>query len=346
MSETLSPPYEWSKLSDDELLKFRIKDLGLRIPGSILEEKIQTLYQELEAKGLTLRPQIYLGDEWFSPEGMLAISIPFYLAHPKLMAMEQRQMLEVEGGTPEWCMKLLRHEAGHCFDHAFKFSKRRKWRTVFGNPEIEYAPEHYHPKPYSKSFVQHLDNWYAQSHPDEDFAETFAVWLSPNSDWKKQYKNWSSALEKLNYIEELATEVREKQPTRERGSLPFRADRMQTTLAKYYAKKRKEHATDYPDFYDEDLKRIFNGDPTLSKRDHAASRYMQKNRREIIESVSYWSGEKKYPIESLLKKLILRSEEIGLRLGRTPEDTLLQLAAYLATLVTHYLFTGRFKRNV
>ena len=25
----------------------------------------------------------------------------------------------------------------------------------------------------------HLDPWYAQSHPDEDFAETFAVWLTP-----------------------------------------------------------------------------------------------------------------------------------------------------------------------
>ena len=120
----------------------------------------------------------YLGDEWFSPAGSPAIAIPFYLAHPRLKTLEMHQMLQVEGGTPEWCQQLLRHESGHAIDHAYRFSSRDDWHAVFGSPETEYSPETYQPRPYSKGFVRNLPNWYAQAHPDEDFAETFAVWLS------------------------------------------------------------------------------------------------------------------------------------------------------------------------
>ncbi|MBS1960841.1 MAG: putative zinc-binding metallopeptidase [Bdellovibrionales bacterium] len=337
---------DWTHLKDEELLKLRICDIPLDLEKSELSDRVIQLYDELDAKKLVFRPQIYLGDEWFSPEGMLAISIPFYLAHPRLKELEQRMMFEVEGGTPVWCQRLLRHEAGHCFDHAYRFSKRRKWREVFGSPDQEYAPETYHPKPYSKSYVSHLDNWYAQAHPDEDFAETFAEWLAPERDWKKRYKGWAGALKKLSYVEELATEVHEKEPIREKGTLPFQASRMKTTLAKYYAKRKKEHETDYPDFYDGDLKRIFNGDPSLSKRDYSAAAFMAKKRKELIDSVAYWTGERKFPIEGLVHKLEKRAENLELRVGRTHADTHLQLSAYLATLVTHYLFTGKFKRRV
>jgi len=149
----------WASLKDEELLHKRICDLGLIIEGSELEPRIASLYAELDARGLTLKPACYLGDEWFSPVPTPAIAIPFYLAHPRLKALELREMLEVEGGTPEWCAKLLRHECGHAFDHAYRFSARRKWRHIFGSPGADYAPEHYRPRPYSKSFVRHLPNW-------------------------------------------------------------------------------------------------------------------------------------------------------------------------------------------
>jgi hypothetical protein len=336
----------WTTLKDEELLKLRICDLGLKIEESDLMDRVGQLHSELETRKLEFRPQVYLGDEWFSPEGMVAISIPFYLAHPRLKELEQKMMFEVEGGDPEWCQRLLRHEAGHCFDHAFRFSKRRKWRDLFGSPDQEYAPDMYHPKPYSKTYVQHLDNWYAQAHPDEDFAETFAVWLMPNSDWKKRYKSWPGALKKLEYVEELATEVSEKTPVPEKGTLPYQASRMKTTLAKYYAKRKKENETDYPDFYDGDLRLIFNGEKSLSKRDFGAAKFMQKKRKELVDSVAYWTGERKLPIETLVRKLIQRCDQLELRMGRGHADTHLQLSAYLATLVTHYLFTGKFKRRV
>src|SRR5438309_601645 len=150
-ASALSHPAEpaWVGLRDEELLQLRICDLHVRIEGSELAPRVGQLHEELAARGLPLRPSCYLGDEWFSPEGVAAIAIPFSLAHPRLKQLELHQMLEVEGGTPEWCQKLLRHECGHALDHAYKFSSRRKWHQLFGSPEEEYAPEHYRPRPYS-----------------------------------------------------------------------------------------------------------------------------------------------------------------------------------------------------
>jgi hypothetical protein len=336
---------EWARLSDDELLKMRICDLKLTIEGSELEPRVARLFDELQAKGLAFRPDVYLGDEWFSPEGVPAIAIPFYLAHPRLIALETKMMLDAEGEEFEHGMRLLRHESGHCFDHAYRFSRRTKWRKVFGSPESEYTPETYRPRPYSKSFVRHLENWYAQAHPDEDFAETFAVWLDPALDWKKTYSKWPVALAKLQYIDSLAHEVLTRKAKIEAGSRPYAASRLKSTLGAYYARKKRENAEQYPDFFDKDLLRIFNGSEELVKRDFGAARFMKRNRRIIVDSVSRWTGERKFTIGALLKRLEERCEKLGLKMGRGESETSLELASYLATLVTHHLFTGKFQRN-
>ena len=150
------------------------------------EAAIADLHAEADARNLAFKPHYWLSDEWFTPDGVGGIAIPFYLAHPRLEQLEERQMLEVEGGTHDWCVKILRHEYGHAIDNAYNLQRRRKRLRLFGPSTAEY-PEYYTPKPYSKSFVLHLDSWYAQSHPDEDFAETFAVWLNPDADWRSRY---------------------------------------------------------------------------------------------------------------------------------------------------------------
>ena len=137
----------WVALPDEELLQVRICDLNVRIEGSELEPRVHALYAELESRALPLNPHCYLGDEWFSADGVPAIAIPFFLAHPRLKQLELRQMLEVEGGTPEWCDQLLRHECGHAYDHAWLFSGRADWVEVFGDREVEYLPETYRPRP-------------------------------------------------------------------------------------------------------------------------------------------------------------------------------------------------------
>jgi hypothetical protein len=345
MSLKLVHADELSELSDTDILKLRFKNIGLSMKESEVEASIQQLYKELELKGLVFRPQIFFGDEWFSPEGMNAISVPFYLANARLKNLEKAMMLEVEGGDPEWFMKLLRHEAGHCFDHCYRFSKRKKWTQIFGSPNLEYHPETYRPQPYSKSYVKHLERWYAQAHPDEDFAETFAVWLTPETDWKKEYSRWPGALAKLKYMDQLARESQKMKIVAEKGQPPSQVSRLTSTLQKYYQKRKKENADEYPDFYDSDLKKIFNGELTLSKREHSAQRFMHKQRKDIVATVAWATSERKFTIDGLVKRLIERTGKLELRLGKSETQTMMEVASFLTSLVKNYLFTGKFKRE-
>lgn len=338
-------PEDLYNLSDSEILKLRFKDIELSIQGTEIQDYVDQLYFELEAKGLKFYPQIFLGDEWFSPEGMNAISVPFYLAHQRLKNLEKNLMLEAEGSDHDWFMKLLRHEAGHCFDHCYKFSKRKKWQQLFGSPDQDYNPETYRPHPYSRSFVKHLDRWYAQAHPDEDFAETFAVLLNPDCHWKKEYAKWPMALAKLEYVESLIKESTKLKNTAEKGRLPSAVRHLTSTLDKYYQKKRKENADEYPDFYDKDLKKIFNGDLSLSKKEHSASRFMLRHRKTIVSTVAWSTGEKKYAIDSLVKRLTDRCAKLDLKIGKADIQTTMEVASFLTSLVKNYLFTGKFKRE-
>ncbi len=344
MSSKTIKAEELAELSDQDILKLRFKNIQLSLAESEVQDYVDQLYKELEAKGLNFKPQIFFGDEWFSPEGMNAIAVPFYLANTRLKHLEKSMMLEVEGGNPEWFMKLLRHEAGHCFDHCYRFSKRKKWSQVFGSPSQDYAPETYRPQPYSKGYVKHLERWYAQAHPDEDFAETFAVWLSPSVDWKKEYSKWPGALKKLNYMESLAKESVKLKNASEKGRAPSNVANLTSTLEKYYQKRRRENADEYPDFYDTDLKMIFNGDPAL-KTELSARRFMKRHKKAIVAAVAWATKERKFTIDALVKRLIDRCAQLELRLGKSENQTTMEAASFLTSLVKNYLFTGKFKRE-
>jgi hypothetical protein len=201
---------EWASWPDEKLLEARFCDLGITIEGTDLEARIARINAELDSRSLKFRPHYWLADEWFTPDDVPGIAIPFYLAHPRLAKLELAQMLEVEGGDEESCLQILRHEVGHAIDNAYRLRRRPTRRRLFGAPATPY-PEYYTPKPYSKSFVQHLDRWYAQSHPDEDFAETFAVWLDPQSMWSTRYAGWP-AQRKLEYMDRLMRELTRRKP--------------------------------------------------------------------------------------------------------------------------------------
>ena len=234
-------PENWEALPDEALLDVRLCDLPVRIEDT-LERRTQQLRDELTTAGLRAPVHFYLSDEWFTPDGATAIAIPFYLAHPRLQRLEETQMLEVEGGEHEWCMRILRHEAGHAIDNAFKLRLRRQRRQTFGQPSVPY-PEAYTPRPYSKSFVLHLDAWYAQSHPDEDFAETFAVWLTPNSHWRDRYDGWP-ALKKLEYMDALMGSIRDRVPRLDNPDEIDPLRRCRRTLRQHYRRKRRHYGVD------------------------------------------------------------------------------------------------------
>jgi hypothetical protein len=271
---------------------------------------VNRLYDELDAKGIRLRPHVWLSDEWFAPSTAPGFAIPFYLAHPRLMRLERSQIFDVEGGTPAECMRIMRHEAGHAIQHAYLLNRRRRWQALFGKSSTRY-PRWYRPNPASKRYVQHLRLWYAQAHPDEDFAETFAVWLRPRSDWKKRYAGWA-ALRKLEYVEALMQEVGNAKPqvTSRRQVDSVRSIRR--TLAQHYEKRRQLYTIEYPDTYDRDLHRIFSDLPE-HRGSPAASTFLRKNRRKIRRMVARWTGEYQLTLDHVLEQMIGRCRELRLR---------------------------------
>lgn len=342
------PEPEWAEYSDEQLLARRICDLKLRIPGSELESRIQTFYRELDDRKIAFKPVCYLGDEWFCPEGTAAIAIPFYLAHPRLKRLEERMMMEVEGGTELWCLRLLRHEMGHVMNHAYLLEQRPEWQKVFGSASIDYS-EYYRARPYSKRFVRHLEDWYAQSHPEEDFAETFAIWLAPGLDWRQKYRGWK-ALAKLEYVDRLMQELAGQPPQKISRIKMSEASRLRSTLVHYYARRKRLYAQDFPDFFDADLRRLFVDAAARSIEGGASERaaeraavFLRRNRKLILEAVSVWSGEPKFTISRLLRSLIQRCADLDLRLRADAAQSSVQITAYLATLASHYRLTGRFK---
>ena len=230
-----------SRTSADALLRRRFDALGLARPRRAkLTRAIAQLNRELRARDIRLSPHFWFSNEWFSPDGVPGIAIPFYLAHANLERLERRMSGFAEGGDVESLMRILRHEAGHAVDTAYRLRRRALWRKTFGAPGRHY-PSSYTALPRSRDFVQHLDDWYAQSHPAEDFAETFAVWLVPGSRWRSSYRGWP-ALRKLEVMEQLMASIRGRKPalhtTRRIDSLA----RSRRTLDSHYAEMRRRRA--------------------------------------------------------------------------------------------------------
>lgn len=334
---------DWVNLSDDELLEKKISQLGLKLEGTDLERHIQQLYGELTQKGLLFHPPCHIGDEWFVPVGIPAIFIPFFLAHERLRKLERKMMLEVEGETPDWCMRLMRHETAHAYAYAYQLYRKKKWQRTFGLTSAEETPQFYRPRPYSRSYVMHLDDWYAQSHPDEDFAETFAVWLTPESNWRERYRGWK-ALQKLDYVDELMRSLANQPPLHQPEYRPSEFDCLNLKLKTYYARKRKLYEDSYPDFYDNDLKQLFDASAHVEGR-VKASVYLRHHRRQLMDAVAQWTNEKKYRVNKLLTRLIDRCDQLDLYIKAYDPKQNLQVSAYITTLVMNYLFTGKFKRT-
>ena len=331
-----SLPSDWVNLPDEALLNVRMCDLPLQIDNE-LAERTEQLRAELRAAGLVAPVHFYLSDEWFTPDGTTSIAVPFYLAHPRLAKLEESQMLEVEGGEYEWCMRILRHEAGHAIDNASKLRLRRQRLTVFGSYKKPY-PESYTPRPYSKSFVLHLDSWYAQSHPDEDFAETFAVWLTPASEWRQRYAEWP-ALKKLEYMDALMHSVRHKAPRLDNPEEIEPLWRLRKTLRQHYRTKRRHYGVDYPNFYDRDLRRLFSDAPEFASSVTAAQ-FIGRIRRQTRRVVAEWTGIYQYTIDQVIEDMIARSRELKLRLAVSEEQARREFTVLLTVQTMNHLHSG------
>lgn len=327
----------WTRWSEEKLLDLRLCDLGVRLEGTWLEERFNKLQQELDARKVRIRPHFWISDEWFSPDGVTGIAVPFYLTHPRLMRLERKQILNVEGGTRTGCLRLLRHEMGHVMDHAYRLNRRRRWQRTFGLSSSRY-PDYYKPNPASKRYVIHLDHWYAQAHPDEDFAETFAVWLTPKSGWRDRYKGWS-ALKKLEYVNELMAELSGQTPKVRNRSKVDPISGMRKTLREYYEEKLELYSGMTTSDYDADLARLFRG--TKSRNGEKASAFLRRNRVTIRRMVTENTSEHPLAVDMVLREMVSRCRELKLRVVGSERRLIVDLAIVLAARSAEYVYRRR-----
>lgn len=307
----------WSRLPDEELLKMRFCDLKLSIEHSSLARHLRRLYADLERRGISVRPHAWLSEEWFSPDGVPGIAVPFYLAHPRLERLERRIMREAEGANSRLLMRILRHEAGHAIDNAYRLRRRQRWREVFGPASLPY-PARYRARAGSRRYVHHLGEWYAQAHPTEDFAETFAVWVTPKSAWRKNYADWP-ALHKLRAVDELIASVRgERAPVRNRARVePLSEDTR--TLAQHYRRKLAHNRQIRRGLADELLRRAFTAAPTRRQSLKAAT-LLRAQARGLTAGVARALRIDPYSVEQVLRMLIERTERLDLYVRGNQRD--------------------------
>jgi len=320
-----------------EVLNKPIRDLGLKIEGSLLRRLVQQLYRELEQKRLMkFRPLCYLTDEWGCPSGEPVIGIPFYLADTDLALLE-KEMNDLEDQRE--IMMYLRHEAGHAFNYAYKLHLTPEWKQLFGSFRRPYH-DNYRPIPFSRNFVRHLAGWYAQKHPDEDFAETFAVWLTPRSAWRDRYRGWG-AMAKLQYMNRIARKLGNVDPLRRRGRTDITVDEMEATVAEFYQRINDEvPLVDLA--LDTDLRDIFD---TSKRRKTAkpAHEFLHVQRKAVVDKVAYWTGAQRPLIKKLIEVIEKRIEELSLfaDTGRESEH-LIQITVYVTALAMNYMARGKF----
>lgn len=332
MPETTPPPPELQ-----EILEKPIRELGLKVEGSPIEPLVEQLYRELAAKKIErFRPLIYLTDEWGCPSGEPVIGVPFYLADARLAEFEKENN-DLEDRRE--VMMYLRHEAGHAFNYAYRLYRNPDWKQLFGPFRRPYH-DNYRPVPFSRDYVRYLPGWYAQKHPDEDFAETFAVWLTPRSSWKKRYRGWG-AMAKLRYMDRIARELGNVDPVRRRGQTDLTVDEMEMTVGEFY----RRHSEEIPlgDLaLDADLGDIFD----VSKRRKTAKpaqQFLHEHRKSIVDKVTYWTGAQRPVIKKLIESIEKRVGELSLFADTKREaEHLIQISVYATALATNYVTRGRF----
>ena len=330
-------PLELEDANDEVLLAARLCDLPVRLEGTLMARRVKRLHGELQRHNIVALPHVWLSEEFFNPDGVLGFAVPFYLAHPRLMRLERSQMLEVEGAGEGESRRIFRHEEGHAIDEAYQLHNRKRYRQLFGDPGAPY-PSSYKPRPESRDFVINLANWYAQGHPVEDFAETFAIWLNPHVDWRSDYARWP-ALEKLEYVDELMREIAGKAPLMADKTEVEPLSELRRTLAEHYAEKRKYFAWSWPANYDQDLRRIFSDDPKDAIAP-SATRFLRRVRAQLRTRIAEGTGVHAYAVDQLLRQMIARSQKLELRVIDPPAPTIEKLLVMLTMQTAGVLHTG------
>ena len=324
-----------AEFHESNLWSTPIRDLGLTIEGTRLEPILEEFEAERLAAGLTrVRPRFYLSTEWGVPFETVAIAIPFYLAHPDLTAMHAERVGHIEGFDRADILRYLRHEMGHVVNYAYRLYDGEEWVKQFGSITQPYGEE-YRPEPFSRRYVRHLPGWYAQKHPDEDWSETFAVWMTPGMDWRKEYGGWPVAAAKLAFCERTMAAIRDREPVVTDADLDEDVGDIEYSIDQYY-REAGASAADMPPGLDGALLAIFEdlgGDEGMSLDEPLApaSALIRRLEPELMANVFRWTGHFPERTRVLVRYLAERASQLQQGYARTRETS---ATVGLTTLVT------------
>jgi hypothetical protein len=312
-----------------------IHQLGLTIAGTRLEPIVTEFEEELRQAGIhKLRPRFYLSTEWGVPFGTVAIAIPFYLARPDLTELHADKTSFIEGFSRADILRYLRHEMGHVVNYAYALYNEEEWVKHFGSITQPYVEE-YRPQPHSRRFVRHLPGWYAQKHPDEDWAETFAVWMTPGRDWRKEYVGWPTARAKLEYCDRTIKALADREPPISSTELDEDVAEIPYSLEEYY-RRLAPGQTEFPPGLDGALRTIFEDqyNPEEISADvprRPASGLIRKLERELVTNVYRWTGHFPERTRQLIRHLAARADQMKQVYPETGERA---ATVALTTLIT------------
>ena len=319
-----------------------IRDLGLKIAGTRLEPVIDEFRKELTQRGLRVVPRFHLSTEWGVPFGTVVIGIPFYLAHPDLTALHGEQVGHIEGFNRTDILRYLRHEMGHVVNYAYKLYDREAWVKLFGSITQPYREE-YRPQPFSRRFVRHLPGWYAQKHPDEDWSETFAVWMTPDRDWRADYAQLPTALAKLDYCARTLAELGE--PLVTATELDEDVSGIHYSLAQYY----ESYAADVEPGaagLDGDLRAIFDDLKDTDDGSHEtrpAAELIRRHERQLMANVFRWTGHFPEKTRSLVRDLAKRAEALKQVYAREAEhEAVVAVTTLVTSLAMNFVHRGSY----
>jgi hypothetical protein len=346
MSTAANPPE--TSFHESKLWSTPIRDLGLKIEGTELEPVIAEFRRELQAVGISkLKPHFYLTTEWIVHDDTIAIGIPFYLARADLTALHAEQEGHLEGVGRAELLRYLRHEMGHVVNYAYQLYNCEDWVQLFGSMTQPYIDE-YRPEPFSRRFVLNLPGWYAQKHPDEDWAETFAVWMTPGSDWRAVYAGWPEALKKLEYCDRVMRELRDREPVVTALDLEEEVGKLSYSLGEHYRSLAFEDSSEHPAGLDGALRTVFEGageaeEGLTQARRLPAADLIRKWERDLMADVFRWAGHFPERTRILLRHLADRAGQLQLVYPADGEArTLLALATLVTALAMNHVHRGAY----
>jgi len=322
-------------ISYQKFLTTKIGDLDLNVNES-MAPYFRRLGRELREKGIQLWPDFYFGNEWGCVNKKIAVSIPFYLASPELRALE--------GDTPkgEGLMKILRHETGHAVNYGYRLWDREGWEETFGNFNKKYPTSYLsRVNPWSKSYVRHLhyygDPHYAQKHPDEDWAETFATWLDPRFNWREKYRNWPHALEKLSYLDELMEEIGGETPVNTSKKRHGEYTSIEDTVSEWWGLDGEILDEELQEYL-KDMNELFIKPGSQRRKVLPAWKLIRKYARPLTDQVTLWiSKSNKHTVRKWLRQweAICKNESLGY-----PPEEEERILIELAILLTYHVMDG------